>query len=101
MKMLKYPYLTEVFYLVRQIVIQLCNELAIEVLEKAISQKDVTTMDEAFLTGTRAQIAAIQQIDNHILYKDNEPVPITQKLQQAFSDLRNKQGYLYKMNDTL
>ncbi len=76
----------------RQIVIQLCNELTIEVIERAISKKDIANMDEAFLTGTTTQIAAIQQIDNHILYKDNESGFITQKLQQAFSDLKNKKG---------
>lgn len=76
----------------RQIVIALCSDLNIVVKEKVISKKDITFMDEAFLTGTTTQIAAIKQIDDHFFYKDDQIGPVTQKLQNAFLYLKKKKS---------
>ena len=56
--------------------------------ESPISIDDLTTIDEAFLTGTSTQIASIQQIDEHILYTGNKKGPITRKLQEALLNLK-------------
>lgn len=80
----------------RQIVIQLCNNLNIKVIEKAILEKDITTMDEAFLTGTTTQIASIQLINKHQFYDKDNVGPITQKLQEAF--LEAKKNYKLIVN---
>lgn len=71
----------------RQIVFELCEKLNIKIVEEGINSNDITTMDEAFLTGTSTQIASIQKIDNHLFYKEDIGA-ITQKLQQAYAELK-------------
>ncbi len=73
----------------RQVVIELCQKLHIELVMKPIEKSQITEMDEAFLTGTSTQIAAIQQIDDHWYYTGDTAKPITQKLQEAFLRLKN------------
>lgn len=72
----------------RQIIFELCESLQIEIRETPISIKDFDGIDEAFLTGTSTQIAAIQKIDNHILYTDDKIGVVTQTLQEAFLKLK-------------
>src|SRR5690606_15811014 len=50
----------------RRIVLELCLELDIEVVEQAVPHKKMTQMDEAFLTGTTTQIASLAQLDGHV-----------------------------------
>ena len=73
----------------RQVVFELCKSLDIEIQETLVSINDVSEIDEAFLTGTSTQIASIQQIDDHILYKENNIGPVTQKLQEAFLKIKS------------
>ena len=49
----------------RQIVLELCEQLDIKVIEEGISISDIETYDEAFLTGTSTQIASIKKIDDY------------------------------------
>lgn len=72
----------------RIVVIGLCKSLGIEIKEIPISIAEINTIDEAFLTGTSTQIAAIQQIDGRVLYSENEKGPVTKKLQEAFLKLK-------------
>lgn len=71
----------------RQVVLELCEKLRLEVRLEGISASKVSHMDEAFLTGTGSQVVAIRQLDDHRYFAD-EPGPITQKLQQAFLELK-------------
>ena len=71
----------------RQVVLELCEKLNIPVRMEGLPARDVRNMDEAFLTGTGSQIVAIKQLEDHC-YFENEPGPITQKLQQAFLELK-------------
>lgn len=73
----------------RELVIQLCIDNGIEIRQEAIAQKNITNMEEAFLTGTSTQIASIQKIDDHLYYQDNEIGMITRKLQGLFLQLKN------------
>ncbi len=77
----------------RQIVLELCNTLNVEVRFEGVLQKDVSKMDEAFLTGTSTQIASIAKIDDHSFYGMGQIGPITKKLQSAF--LRLKESDLF------
>ncbi len=74
----------------RQIVILLCKKLQIEVREEAILEEHLTTMDEAFLSGTTTQIASISKIDHHAYSEDGSIGPIVKRLQQAFLELKEK-----------
>lgn len=72
----------------RQVVFELCKSLDIEIRETPVSINDISEIDEAFLTGTSTQIASIQQIDNHVLYTEDNIGPVTQKLQDAFLKIK-------------
>jgi len=71
----------------RQVVLELCEKLQIELIQEGIPAKEISSMDEAFLTGTSTQVLAIQKIDDHH-YFDTIPGPVTRKLQQAFLELK-------------
>ena len=72
----------------RMVIIELCHALGIKIIENPISLAELKTIDEAFLTGTSTQIAAIQQIDDYKLYSGNEKGPVTHRLQEAFLKLK-------------
>lgn len=74
----------------RQLVIQLCRDLDIEIREEAVKEEKMFHMDEVFLTGTTTQIASVQQIDRHYFYQGDNTGPITKRLQEAFLVLKNK-----------
>ncbi|WP_419211603.1 aminotransferase class IV [Maribacter sp. X9] len=74
----------------RQVVLELCESLNIEVRQEPVSINEINNMDEAFLTGTSTQIASIQKIDDHHYYEGEQVGPITQRLQNAFLNLKSK-----------
>jgi D-alanine transaminase len=76
----------------RQVVLELCENLNIEVKQEPIAANHITQMEEAFLAGTSTQIASIQKIDNHEYYVGDKVGPITQLLQNAFLDLKSKKS---------
>ncbi len=67
----------------RLIVLELCGELGITVIEQGIPVGEIPQTDEAFLTGTSTQISAIEQIDDHTY--GAAPGPVTRRLQEAFA----------------
>ncbi len=73
----------------RQIVLELCRTLNLEVREEGIPLNRISEMDEAFLTGTSTQIASIRQIDNHSFYDGSNIGELTRKLQTEFFKLKN------------
>lgn len=73
----------------RQIVLELCVKLGLEVREEGIEKEAVFKMDEAFLTGTTTQIASIMQLDDHVFYEGGQVGEITKKLQEAFIAIKN------------
>ena len=72
----------------RQVVLELCEDVGIEVELKGIPASEIRNMDEAFLTGTSTQVLAIQKVDEHT-YFEKEPGPVTKKLQRAFLQLKH------------
>ncbi len=79
------PYLLD--GITRQIVLEICDKMGLPVRLEGIPAADVSYMDEAFLTGTGSQVLAIKKIDQH-RYFEKEPGPVTQKIQQAFLELK-------------
>lgn len=75
----------------RQVVLELCERLNIEVRQEGISASKVKDMDEAFISGTSTQIMAIKQLEDHIFY-ENKCGPMTRKLQEAFAELKKLKG---------
>jgi branched-chain amino acid aminotransferase len=70
----------------RATVIQLAHEQGLQVIEKRITRDEVYCADEAFFTGTAAEITPIRELDNRQIgvgYRG----PITKALQDKYFDV--------------
>ena len=67
----------------RNTVMDLARELGIPVAEVLITRHDVYTADEAFLTGTAAELAPVVEADGRSI-GDGRPGPVTRRLHEAF-----------------
>lgn len=77
----------------RKVIIELCEDLKIEVIEKAVHIDELVEVDEIFLTGTTTQVLAVKTLfseDDKKIFKGKSN-KITKRLQQAFIDItRNR-----------
>jgi branched-chain amino acid aminotransferase len=78
----------------RQIAIDLAHEEGVEVVEREITVHELITADEAFLTGTAAEIAPLTEVDEKKI-GEGEPGPITVKLMKKFKDIRKTGTSVY------
>ncbi len=76
----------------RIVVFRLCREMGIEIREEQLSLVEAYTADEAFLTGTAAEIAPVTYIDERPIGPDGTPGPVTIRLMKAFKDFRENHG---------
>ena len=82
----------------RNTVMAICKDLGIEVKEKAITRDEIYISDEAFFTGTAAEVTPIRELDRIELGKDDyvgSRGPITEKIQSAFFDIVNGRNPKY------
>ena len=70
----------------RNTIFTLCNELGIEIKEKRITRDEVYIADEAFFTGTAAEVTPIRELDNRAIGAGTRG-PITEKLQTLYFDV--------------
>jgi branched-chain amino acid aminotransferase len=70
----------------RASVLTLAEELGIRVVEKRITRDEVYIADEAFFTGTAAEVTPIREVDGRQIGIGRRG-PVTEKLQQAYFDL--------------
>jgi len=70
----------------RETIIQLAEELGYEVKEKQITRDEVYIADEAFFTGTAAEVTPIREIDGRKIGAGGRG-PVTEKLQTLYFDL--------------
>jgi len=70
----------------RDTIIQLADELGIPVIEKRITRDEVYVADEAFFTGTAAEVTPIRELDNRAIGSGKRG-PITEKLQALYFDV--------------
>jgi len=70
----------------RKTIIQLAEDIGIETIERKIMLDEVFSCDEAFFTGTAAEVTPIIEVDNKKI-ANATPGPITQKLQNNYFDL--------------
>jgi branched-chain amino acid aminotransferase len=66
-------------------VIELANELGITVREKRITRDEVYICDEAFFTGTAAEVVPIRELDGRAVGEGSRG-PITEQLQAMYFD---------------
>ena len=72
----------------RETVIRMANDLGYQVVSKPITRDDIYIADEAFFTGTAAEVTPIRELDNRSI-GEGKRGPITTKLQARFFDLVN------------
>ena len=70
----------------RKTVLALCEELGIRVVEKRITRDEVYIADEAFFTGTAAEVTPIREVDGRQIGIGSRG-PITERLQGLFFDV--------------
>ena len=69
----------------RETVIYLAKELGLPVIEKRITRDEVYIAEEAFFTGTAAEVTPIRELDGRPIGVGKRG-PVTQKLQTAYLD---------------
>ncbi|MGH2723806.1 MAG: branched-chain amino acid transaminase [Actinomycetota bacterium] len=67
----------------RDSVMEIARDLGYEVVERKLHRADIYTSDEAFLTGTAAEVTPIKEVDGRILASQGRG-PITKEIQQTF-----------------
>lgn len=70
----------------RNTIIQLANEEGYEVREKRITRDEVYVADEAFFTGTAAEVTPIRELDGRTIGGGSRG-PVTEKLQKKYFDV--------------
>jgi branched-chain amino acid aminotransferase len=82
----------------RNTVMHICKDLGIEVVQKRITRDEVYISDEAFFSGTAAEITPTRELDRIELGKAGyvgSRGPITEKIQSAFFDIVNGRNPKY------
>jgi branched-chain amino acid aminotransferase len=72
----------------RDTILTLAADLGLNVKSKRLTRDDVYTADEAFFTGTAAEVTPIRELDNRVIGAGQRG-PVTEKLQTLFFDLVN------------
>ncbi|HUP90758.1 MAG TPA: branched-chain amino acid transaminase [Solimonas sp.] len=67
----------------RRSVMQLAQDMGLKVIERRITRDELYVCDEAFFTGTAAEVTPIREVDNRPVGAGRRG-PITQKLQAAY-----------------
>jgi branched-chain amino acid aminotransferase len=70
----------------RNTVFSICADLGLKVVEKRITRDEVYICDEAFFTGTAAEVTPIRELDRIELGCGSRG-PLTEKIQAAFFDI--------------
>jgi len=78
----------------RDTVFHICKDLGLEVVQKRITRDEVYICDEAFFTGTAAEVTPIRELDRIELGSGSRG-PITEIIQSAFFDIVNGRNPKY------
>ncbi|MCS7100270.1 MAG: aminotransferase class IV, partial [Burkholderiaceae bacterium] len=79
----------------RRSVIDIARDLGYEVRAIPMTRDDVYLADEAFFTGTAAEVTPIREVDGRPIGKGVRG-PVTEKIQAAFFDVVNGRNPKYK-----
>ena len=70
----------------RKTVFAICDDLGLTIREKRITRDEVYIADEAFFTGTAAEVTPIRELDG-VTIGAGQRGPITERIQNAFFDV--------------
>jgi branched-chain amino acid aminotransferase len=79
----------------RDSVLTMARDLGIEITEKRITRDEIYCADEAFFTGTAAEVTPIRELDNRTIGTGSRG-PVTEKLQSLFFDVVGGKATKYK-----
>jgi branched-chain amino acid aminotransferase len=72
----------------------LCADLGIPVEKTRLTRDDIYICDEAFFTGTAAEVTPIRELDRRVIGEGTRG-PVTEKIQKAFFDVVNGRNPKY------
>ncbi len=78
----------------RNTVFAICADLGLKLVEKRITRDEVYIADEAFFTGTAAEVTPIRELDRVEIGQGSRG-PVTEKIQSAFFDIVNGRNPKY------
>jgi len=78
----------------RNTVFHICKDLGVEVVQKRITRDEVYIADEAFFSGTAAEVTPIRELDRVEIGAGSRG-PVTEKIQGAFFDIVNGRNSKY------
>ena len=78
----------------RNTIFAICQDLGLRLVEKRITRDEIYICDEAFFTGTAAEVTPIRELDRIPLGAGSRG-PITEKIQAAFFDIVNGRNTKY------
>jgi branched-chain amino acid aminotransferase len=85
--LIKTPPLTAILEgITRDTIIQLAQERGMRLAEERFTRDELYIADEAFFTGTAAEITPIREVDNRKI-GSGKPGPVTKELQAAFFEI--------------
>lgn len=79
----------------RDSIIKIAGDMGITVVEERFSRDDLYIADEAFVTGTAAELTPLREVDNRVI-GSGKPGPVTKKLQDAFFAIVHGKDSRYK-----
>lgn len=78
----------------RKTLLRLANDLGIEIREKRITRDEVYIADEAFFSGTAAEVTPIRELDRRPIGSGSRG-PVTEKLQSLYFDIVHGRNEAY------
>ena len=79
----------------RNTIFHIALDLGLEIIQKRITRDEVYIADEAFFTGTAAEVTPIRELDR-IEIGQGSRGPITEKIQSSFFDIVNGRNESYR-----
>jgi len=70
----------------QQTIIDLAHDMGIEVIRRRITREEIYIADEAFLTGTAAELTPVREVDARVIGAGSRG-EMTEKLQSAYFDI--------------
>jgi branched-chain amino acid aminotransferase len=78
----------------RNTIFHICQDLGIHIVQKRITRDEIYICDEAFFTGTAAEVTPIRELDRLAIGSGSRG-PMTETIQQAFFDIVNGKNPKY------
>ncbi len=78
----------------RNTVFAICQDMGLKVVERSITRDELYICDEAFFTGTAAEITPIRELDR-VEIGTGKPGPLTMKIQAAYFDIVSGRNLKY------